>query len=517
MRRWQWRRFATGVAVIASLAGATVSCTSGSGGDTTSPRSVRQPPVYSGPSGGVTPSAVHPNVVFVLTDDLSSELLQYMPHVLDLERRGTSFSNYIVSDSLCCPSRSSIFTGEFPHNTGVYTNSGSDGGFVKFNADGNERRTFAPVLQAAGYRTAFMGKYLNGYEEPLSPKAKWGYVPPGWNEWDGIGGGYREYGFTANENHQLVHYPKAPRYYLTTVLQHRAQDFMRTSMRQHAAYFLEVATFTPHVPYVPALRDVGTARGVRAPRWPNFNKKPLHAPGWMTKTTHIDPSGIKAIDATQRLRVEDVRSIDRLVGALEQTAASMGQLRNTVFVFSSDNGYHVGSHSMRAGKLTAFDTDIRVPLVVAGPGVSVGKVQDAITQNVDLAPTFDEWAGAPVPPTTDGHSLVPLLHDQLVPWRAAALVEHHGPVQDPHDPDVQTFQSGNPTSYEALRTQKFTFVHYSDGENEYYDLTRDPWELDNIAATLSPSYLRLLNAWVVELSHCKAAGCWRAAAAPPTG
>src|SRR6185369_16981710 len=104
-----------------------------------------------------------PNIVFVLTDDLSWNLLPYMPQVRQMERDGMTFTNYTVTDSLCCPSRSSIFTGEYPHDTGVFTNEGPDGGFATFRDLGDESRTYATALAARGYATALMGKYLNGY------------------------------------------------------------------------------------------------------------------------------------------------------------------------------------------------------------------------------------------------------------------------------------------------------------------------------------------------------------------
>jgi arylsulfatase A-like enzyme len=145
------------------------------------------------PSAASASSPSRPNIVFVLTDDLSTNLLPYMPHVLALERRGTTFTNYTVTDSLCCPSRSSIFTGRYPHNTGVFTNAGPDGGFPTFYRRGEESSTFATALQSAGYRTAMMGKYLNGYmpRQPLGGTLP--YVPPGWNEWDVAVSGYEDF------------------------------------------------------------------------------------------------------------------------------------------------------------------------------------------------------------------------------------------------------------------------------------------------------------------------------------
>src|ERR1700748_185851 len=133
------------------LAAAGCTSSSSASGSSSSPAS----------SPGSTPPGSRPNFVFVLTDDLAWNLVSHMPHVLGLEKAGTTMSKYYVVDSLCCPSRSAIFTGEYPHDDGVFTNSGSDGGYATFNAHGDQRKTWAVALHAAGYRTAMMGKYLN--------------------------------------------------------------------------------------------------------------------------------------------------------------------------------------------------------------------------------------------------------------------------------------------------------------------------------------------------------------------
>ena len=137
--------------------------------------------------------------------------------------------------------------------------------------------------------------------------------------------------------------------------------------------------------------------------------------------------------------------------------------------------------------MTAFDTDIHVPLVVTGPGVPAGTSSDAMAENVDLAETFAQMGGTTMN-TGDGHSLLELMHGNLPgDWRNAILVEHHGPKPDRDDPDEQDRSSGNPPSYEAMRTPRFLYVEYDDGEREFYDLQTDPYELDNLAASLSPA------------------------------
>src|SRR4051812_39239932 len=162
-----------------------------------------------------TPRSAKPNIVFVLTDDLSVNLVPYMPHVLAMEKAGTSFSNYTVTDSLCCPSRASIFSGNFPHDTHVFDNTAKDGGFETFNARGEENSTFATAMHSAGYRTAMMGKYLNGYNPKQKLTESSPYVPPGWDEWDVAGNAYREFNYDLNENHEVVSYGKDTSDYLT--------------------------------------------------------------------------------------------------------------------------------------------------------------------------------------------------------------------------------------------------------------------------------------------------------------
>ena len=164
---------------------------------------VARPASSHSPAAPAAASA-KPNIVFVLTDDLAWNLVKYMPHVQALQRDGMTFSRYYVTDSLCCPSRSSIFSGRFPHDTGVFTNMSPDGGFGRFQSGGEERSTFATALQAARYRTAMMGKYLNGYTPAGLVNGKPLYVPPGWNEWDVAGNGYAEFNYNLNENGKLV-------------------------------------------------------------------------------------------------------------------------------------------------------------------------------------------------------------------------------------------------------------------------------------------------------------------------
>jgi arylsulfatase A-like enzyme len=463
-------------------------------------------PAHAATAGGNSSSVRPPNIVFVLTDDLAMNLLPYMPHVLQMQKDGVTFANYFVTDSLCCPSRSSIFTGRYPHNTGIFRNTGEDGGFLAFRARGHEQSTIATALSAAGYRTAMLGKYLNGYVPAQHPPAA------GWSTWAVAGpGGYAEFRYNLNQNGRIVHYGDQPADYLTDVLSDLAVRFIRENAG--SPFFIEVATFAPHAPYTPAPRDAAAFPDVRAPRTAAYDAaSDASAPRWLAAHRALSAADTARIDGDFRKRAQSVLAVDRMIGALQAAVAAIGAQQNTYFVFSSDNGYHMGEHRLMPGKMTAYDTDIQVPLIVTGPGVPAGATVQAFAENVDLCPTFAELGGAQAPANVDGRSLAALLHGGAVEnWRSAALIEHHGPVRDRVDPDLPGARSGNPPSYEAIRTASDLYVEYANGEREYHDLAGDPNELRNTYSSLPAARKSSLGATVAALAHCQGAAACAAA------
>ncbi|MDT4915905.1 MAG: N-acetylglucosamine-6-sulfatase [Pseudonocardiales bacterium] len=454
------------------------------------------------------PTDGRPNIVFILTDDLSVNLLPYLPHVQALAQAGMSFENYYVVDSLCCPSRAAIFTGQYPHDDGVFSNHGADGGYSAYNANHNQEKSFGVALHRAGYFTGFMGKYLNGYQ-PSDPPA------PGWDDWNVAGMAYSEYGYELNENGSLHFYGHTPDDYLTRVLAQKAVGFVYHAQYTGKPFALEVATFAPHRPATPAPVDQNSFPSLTAPQPPSFGVQPVDPPAWLADLPPLSSGDVKNINHEFRLRVESVQAVDRLIGQVERALAETHQLDNTYLVFSSDNGYHMGEHSLMPGKQTAFTTDIRVPLVVAGPDVPAGRTVDAMTSSIDLAPTFLQLADAQPTGVQDGVSLLDLWHGRTAPsdWQRAVLIEHHGPVDAANDPDVQPNRSGNPPSYEAMRTATSLYVEYDTGEFEYYDLATDPAELYNRYGSLSPQRRAELHGLLHRLQTCHGAvECQRAAA-----
>jgi N-acetylglucosamine-6-sulfatase len=458
-----------------------------------------------------------PNIIFILTDDLSMDLLRFMPHVKAMERHGLSFSDYFVSDSLCCPSRASIFTGQFPHDTHVFGNFGPEAGFHTFYRRHEELHTFAVALQRAGYLTAMMGKYLNGYMERRGHIADGStsdlpanYVPPGWSEWDVAGLGYPEFGYTLNEDGRLRRYGHRPSDYLTDVLARKGIAFIKDAARSGRPFFLELATFAPHSPYVPAPRNARDFPGLHAPRPPSFDVLPTHAPRWLAAHSLLTTSQQAQIDRVFRRRAQAVEAVDRMIGEIQRQLRASGFARDTYIVFSSDNGLHTGQYRLMPGKLTAFDTDIRVPLVVTGPGVTAGRSTTLVAENTDLAATFAQLAGAQV--GGDGRSLLALWQGKSpAGWRDAALIEHRGSRLSVLDPDFQQPASGSPTTYEAMRTRSFLYIEYADGEREFHDLRSDPFELHNLAERLTRRQLRILHRELRRMERCHAAAsCWSA-------
>ena len=497
-------------------------------------------------SGEQGASAKKPNVVFILTDDL--DLTSYLdpsrfPKVNSLlVDKGTTFSNFFVTDSLCCPSRSSILRGQYVHDHGVLGNVGPHGGYQQFHANGDERSTVATWMHDAGYRTGLLGKYLNGYPQSVDPA----FVPPGWDEFDSPTSGgnpYSEYNYRLNENGKLVRYGSRPDDYLVDVLSRKSSEFIQ--QKSDKPFFLYVAPYVPHLPATPAPRYADAFPGVQAPRTPSFNQADMSAePQWLQNRPLLDDQQISTIDQVYRRRLQSMLGVEDLVQNVVDTLQKTGQLDNTYIVLTSDNGFHLGQHRLPPGKQTAFDEDIHVPLIVRGPGVPQGKKVDDVAMNVDFAPTFADLAGAKTPSFVDGRSLVPALHGkQQDNERKDVLVEHYSEggkkqkrqgkarqtaVRTAKDPDNDTNppDAGAPATgpsapvarrgqfpgvaipeYAALRTDRYTYVEYVTGERQLYDRRADPDELHNIVSTADPKLVQDLAKQLAALKACKGDGC----------
>jgi arylsulfatase A-like enzyme len=454
------------------------------------------PPVCN-PTASTAARTGQPNFVFILADDLES---QPMPQFERLDalmtRQGVSFSQAIVTESLCCPSRASILRGQYPHNHLVRANTPPRGGFKVFYLQGRECSTIATWLQGSGYATGLFGKYLNTYPEPLDDR----YVPPGWTDWHAIIGPYAAFDYTLNENGALVSYGHQEEQHFDDVLTRKSVEFIKESLQNGRPFFAYIAPFSPHEPAIPAPRHATAFPGVLAPRTPAVEEVDIaDKPAWLRARAPVTAEEMREVDALYRRRLQSMLGVEDLVAQVVETVVAGNALDNTYIIFMSDNGFHLGERRIAYGKTSAYEENIRVPLIVRGPGVPAGVVRQHLVTNNDIAPTLAQLAGIEPPAFVDGRSLVPLLGVEPPPvqnWRQAVLVEHLDKIGELDIP-----------GYSAIRTLNHTFVKYVTGDEELYSLEFDPYQLQSQHAEASGKLLRLLAERAAELASCLGAEC----------
>jgi N-acetylglucosamine-6-sulfatase len=461
-----------------------------------------------------------PNIILILTDDLDAASISRMPNLRSLLiERGTTFENAFVTDPLCCPSRATILRGQYAHNHKILGNEAPHGGFEKFSSMGHQNSTMATWLQSEGYQTIFVGKYMNGYEGTE--------VPPGWDEWYAVSGNYMS--TDLNENGKITHYDPGQDY-LTDVLANRAANYVRrpgggalSFFVPHQPFFMWLGTTAPHQPADPAPRHKDALADVALPKPPSFDENDVSdKPAWVRDNPPLSPEQIAVAEDLYRKRLQSMLSVDEMIGQLVDGLRDSGELDDTYLVFTSDNGFHLGTHRLTAGKWTAYEEDIRVPLIVRGPGVPEGRKLEHLVLNNDLAPTFADLAGAATPSFVDGRSLKPLLTDDPPPpddWRQAFLVEAATelsgtwvPVlsgdQLPEDWRHAPREDWGRPGLEAIRTEEYLYVEYGTSERELYDLREAPYQLDNIYEESADSeLLRRLQGRLAALRGCSGTTC----------
>jgi arylsulfatase A-like enzyme len=430
-------------------------------------------------NGSASPARLadpRPNIIVILTDDQPYHTVEFMPTVRDvLMKEGVVFDNGFVTTPLCCPSRVSILTGLYVHNHGVYTNRMPLGGAPKYD----DSDCFAIQLQEAGYRTAYYGKYLNDYEE-LSPL---GYKPPGWDDWNAFlsnrittaedSGNAQYYAdFSMSQNGEIIDYPEAEGKFSADVITQNGVDFISDSRDEPFLLFLSY--YNPHSPYFWAPRhdDQFRVRGelqAEPYRPPNFMEADIgDKPQYLQD---LNPIAVEKIDISYKQILRSLLSVDDGVASVLSSLENTGLKEKTVVVFLSDNGLTVGNHRLGLTKNCAYDECIRVPFIVYAPGQSTARSDSHLVANIDLAPTFIELAGAAPVEGMNGISLVPLFTDNISEWREGVLIEHW--------PTEEGVGSRIPEFY-GIRTTEWKYVEYRTGETEFFDLTGDPFELNNL-------------------------------------
>ncbi len=468
--------------------------------------------------------ADRPNIVFVLTDDLDYASAELMPNLRSLlAEEGATFEGAFASYPICCPARATILTGLYSHNHNVRGNKRPAGGFEKFVSKGHEENTIAVWLQEEGYQTALIGKYLNGYgtDDPS-------YVPPGWDEWYAKPGRFEFYDYTLNENGELVSYGSEEEAYLTDVLSGHANDFVRRAASEGQPFFAYVAPTAPHSPAIPAERHEGVFSGEEAPRTPSFGEEDVSdKPAWVQDLEPVSQKEASRIDERYQERLESMLAVDEMVASLLQELEAAGELDNTYLFFTSDNGFHLGTHRLGHGKKTPYEEAAHVPLLVRGPEIPAGTKMGDLVLDTDFAPTFAELAGVEGF-EADGRPLLPLMRGEAPPWRSAVLLEafvdgrsaRAGEDEQAEDEQVTDKEGAgkskgegtrtDQTAFQAVRTETHKYVEHDNGEKELYDLQTDPYELDNVYESAYPSLIENLKAKLDALKSCSKKGCQEA-------
>ena len=517
-----------------------------------------------------------PSFVVIQIDDATLDQLyaslnvggidvQAMPYTLSLiAGRGITFNRYYVPYPLCCPSRVSLLTGRYAHNHNVRGNVPPNGGFTGFKARQAYSNNLAPWLQAAGYRTIHIGKFLNGYgDEPFDEGKD---VPPGWNAWHSVlraDTHHYFYGYTLNDNGVLdgpfgdsgswdtreygerddFGCPTAPLngkpcFYETDVFNRIAyEEMVGTSPEQ--PFYLQLDYTAPHGDFrrpagpEPATRHYNTFAGAPYPhdRSQGFNEGNVNdKPRFIREAPYLSLQEIHTYRVYYQKALESLRSVDEGVKMVVDTLGSLSRLRNTYVIFTSDNGFFYGEHRLTGGKFIAYEPATHLPLLMRGPGIKPGTATGELAANIDIAPTILELAGASATKSIDGRSLVPYMKDPSLRSRRPILfesfvetadVEANGQPTAPAErarPKAGASSSSRngasasivapPKDYLGIRLGPYKYIEWPSGEKELYDITKDPYELNNIVRVRNLSPIRaFLHAQLVRLESCVGKRC----------
>ncbi|XP_069773999.1 glucosamine (N-acetyl)-6-sulfatase (Sanfilippo disease IIID), b [Narcine bancroftii] len=469
------------------------------------------------------------NIVLILTDDQDVELGGMTPLKKTqalIGDAGVTFTNAFVATPLCCPSRSAILTGKYPHNHLVRNNSLSGNCSSAQWQKVMEPQVFSVHLKKRGYQTFYAGKYLNQYGNPKVGGTA--HVPMGWDHWHTLVGNSKYYNYTLSVNGAMErHGDDYQKDYLTDLIGNRSMEFLE-SRKKYAPFFMMLATPACHSPWMAAPRYSKSYIRIKAPRNGSFN---VHGKNkhWLIRQaqTPMKSTSIKYLDFIYRQRWQTLLSVDDLVEKVINKLKEVKELDNTYIFYTSDNGYHTGQFSLPMDKRQLYEFDIRVPLLVRGPGIKPKQNVKEPVLNIDLAPTFLNIAGYDELKTMDGSSFLPLMvaSQNKIRWRTDFLVEYTGEGRDKVDPmcphvgpgEAQCFpdcvcEDAFNNTYACVRTlakSDLQYCEFADSENfvEVYNLTSDPHQLTNIIKSVNPSLLVKMNQRLIKLESCSGNDC----------
>jgi N-acetylglucosamine-6-sulfatase len=435
-----------------------------------------------------------PNVVMVMTDDQRVWDMDAMPLTNRLlADEGTTFTNSITTNPLCCPSRASFLSGQYAHNHGVLDNEWPEGGYEKFDFS----NALGVWLQAAGYRTAHIGKQLNEYGVLVRP-AQQPIVAPGYDDWFATRDPttYSMYNYVVQDGPVRRPYGELPEDYQTDVLTGRALEDIRAWAPDDRPFFIHYSTSAPHHELYDAEtgpraapRHEGSFASRHFDPRPNYDEEDVSdKPSVVRHYDRISAGLADMIAANRRDRLESLQAIDEGVAAIVAELEAAGELDETLIFFTSDNGYLHGEHRLPNQKVVHYEESSRVPLIVRGPGFPAGESRKQLVGNIDLAPTIVEAAGASAGRVMDGESLTRFAEDPAYRRNRTLVIESDfAEVGGTTQLIIPPYHQGVHVYYDAIRTKRFKYVHWFRDvagnpvdEYELYDLAADPFEMESL-------------------------------------
>ncbi|XP_034251811.1 N-acetylglucosamine-6-sulfatase-like isoform X2 [Thrips palmi] len=447
------------------------------------------------------------NVVLFLTDDQDN-------------------FNYFVNTPLCCPSRSTLLTGLYQHNTRVLNNS------IEGNCNSvewqhkHEPNAFVESFYGAGYRTFYAGKYLNQYGSHKAGGLE--HVPKGWQWWAGLKGNSRYYNYTLSVNGSAKHFPTS---YLTDHIHELSLEFLKSQSAHTPPFFMMVAPPAPHAPYTPSPKYAKAFSNVSVPRTPNFNPSVQKDKHWMLRLppNPLPSDVLLKIDENYRLRWRTLMSVDDMISSVIRAIDQIGLLEETYILVTSDNGYHLGHYGLPWDKRQPYDTDVRVPFFIRGPGVKRQALPHPV-MTADIAPTLLDMAGLHIPLHMDGRSFLAALQSKRKRFKKRAfLIENMGEGGKSVSPECPWHgdlglsncgpesackcQDARNNTYACVRSigpnENSLFCKFNDEENflEAYDMVSDPYQMKNIAQLMKKTDIQRYLLKLKSLQSCSGNLC----------
>ncbi len=468
----------------------------------------------SGGLGGTAALAAaeveRPNIVLITTDDQAVTDMAWMPKTkAALGGSGVSFSQGLSPHPLCCPARAEILTGQYAQNNGVHTNTGVFGGYGALKDRDN---TLPAWLSAAGYKTAFTGKFMNGYDYETHGR------PGGWDMWDPtIEGTYNYYGYTQANDGKPETYDEL---YVTDYVAQQSRSMINQWSAKPEPFFLWSSYVAPHNVCDSNVDGLKCASPPRpepeyAALYPTAQNPAKSKPSYNESNVKDKPKLIRnqsikstaGMDAMFLARIRSLASVDDAVADTVAALKQAGEFDNTIILFTSDNGWLMGEHRWR-GKRLGYEESLRVPFYIRGPGIPSGVSLSQVASLLDIAPTIMALSGASAGRTMDGRSLLNSLGQPAATDRQTRLIQAG---------NITSSLAGDRWDYRGVREKRYTYIRWTSGFVELYDRQRDPYQLKNLANKRRYKPIRkAMRNRLVALQSCSGVSeCYRNFSAPP--